>query len=85
MIYTTERQTWTNEEDQKLMSSVQIHGSKNWAVIASFIPGRTARQCHNRWNYTMNPNMNRGEWTEQEDKIILGMFEKHGSKWSKVN
>ena len=84
MTNSFERQTWSSEEDQLLMETVRSHGSQNWAVIASFIPGRTARQCHNRWSYTINPNMNRNEWTEHEDKVILHMFEKYGKKWAKV-
>ena len=84
MTNSVERQTWSTEEDQLLMSTVNTHGYENWALIASFITGRTARQCHNRWNYTINPNMNRSEWTEHEDKVILHMFEQYGKKWAKV-
>jgi hypothetical protein len=40
---------WTADEDIKLKDALQTHG-KNWAAIASLVPGRTKKQCYDRWN-----------------------------------
>jgi hypothetical protein len=40
---------WTADEDIKLKDAVHTHGGKNWAAISALVPGRTRRQCWNRW------------------------------------
>lgn len=42
------RDLWCAEEDEKLISLKQDHGTK-WSVIARNIPGRTPQQCRARW------------------------------------
>jgi hypothetical protein len=37
--------TWTEDEDIELKNSVQMHGGKDWAAIATMVPGRTKKQC----------------------------------------
>jgi protein involved in temperature-dependent protein secretion len=40
---------WTEDEDSKLKDAVQTHGGKDWAAITALVPGRTRRQCWDRW------------------------------------
>jgi hypothetical protein len=40
---------WTEDEDNKLINSVQSHGGKDWFAIATLVPGRTKSQCWYRW------------------------------------
>jgi myb proto-oncogene protein len=40
---------WTEDEDLELKYSVQMHGGENWTGIAVMVPGRTKKQCRNRW------------------------------------
>lgn len=40
---------WTNEEDEKLQSLVQEHGTGKWSKIAEFLSPRTDNQCWRRW------------------------------------
>lgn len=42
------RNTWTGEEDKVLGQLVTRFGAKKWGVIASHLPGRNAKQCHQR-------------------------------------
>jgi hypothetical protein len=42
---------WTSEEDGTMKAAVQTHGGKNWAAIAALVPGRTHKQCCNRWQF----------------------------------
>jgi myb proto-oncogene protein len=41
---------WTADEDKKLKNAVRAHGGKNWKAIAALVPGRTKRQCRERWH-----------------------------------
>jgi hypothetical protein len=33
--------------------------------------GRTARECHDRWTRYLRPGSRKGQWTEEEDAIVL--------------
>jgi hypothetical protein len=48
--------SWTDDEDSKLKDAVQTHGGKNWGAIAALVPGRTTKQCRDRWKKHMDPN-----------------------------
>ncbi|CAI5734036.1 unnamed protein product [Hyaloperonospora brassicae] len=72
---------WTPEEDEKLRELV-AEGKKNWGQVASLIPGRTSKQCRERWCNHLDPNINKGSYTEDEDKIIVEMQAKLGNRWS---
>jgi hypothetical protein len=41
--------SWTEEEDLKLKTSVEMHDGKDWAAIAVLVPDRTSKQCRQRW------------------------------------
>ncbi|CAL5191662.1 unnamed protein product [Lathyrus oleraceus] len=46
--------TWTQEEDDVLEYSSRIHGTENWAIIASKFKAKTTRQCRRRWYTYLN-------------------------------
>ena len=82
---------WTKEEGLKLIQTVQkIEEQRGkieygfWAEIAKEIPGRTAKQCRERWNIYLNPNLNKGPWTPEEDRIIIETQKKIGNQWTKI-
>ena len=43
----------------------------NWAGIATQIEGRTTKQCRERWNNHLDPTIRRGNWTPDEDRLLL--------------
>lgn len=46
-------QRWTDEEHTQLEALVEHYGSKNWTAIAGHLPGRTGKQCRERYlNHT---------------------------------
>jgi len=38
--------------------------------VADYVGERTSDQCVHRWEYTVNPNIRRGKWNEEEDQVI---------------
>jgi hypothetical protein len=77
--------TWKEDEDIKLNAAVQKHGGKNWAAISALVPGRTKKQCCNRWHDVLEPGIDRvngctGTWKEDEDIKLKDAVQKHGDK-----
>jgi hypothetical protein len=68
-------------EDSILTTTVHARGTSNWSDVAAALPGRTARQCRERWNDLANPNLNQGPWTSSEDSLLLQKYQELGSKW----
>ena len=43
-----------------------------------------AFQCERRWNSHLNPSINKGEWTKEEDRTIIELQKNWGNKWAKI-
>jgi hypothetical protein len=61
------------------MAVVQ-HDYKNWKMVASHLPGKTEVQCLHRWTKVLNPELTKGPWTEEEDRLVLELVTKYGAK-----
>lgn len=67
-----------------MLISLMNEGHKNWGSLSSRIPGRTSKQCRERWCHHLDPSIIKGEWTEQEDQMIVVMHEEIGNKWATI-
>lgn len=54
------------------------------ALLNKNINERTARQLRNRWQRCLDPSLNRGTWTAEEDAQILQMYRDFGPQWAKM-
>ncbi len=77
------RNMWTFIEDRRLRQLVEASPGK-WNAIAASLPGRTGKQCRERWLNHLRPNIRKGNWTEHEDKIILSERKRIGNKWASI-
>ncbi|OHT05782.1 Myb-like DNA-binding domain containing protein [Tritrichomonas foetus] len=77
--------SWSREEDEKIIDFVQENGPKHWAKLASMLPGRLGKQVRERWVNHLDPNVNRGPWTPEEDEIIIDLHQKHGNHWTYIS
>jgi hypothetical protein len=80
---------WTTDEDDKLKDSVKMHCGKDWAAIASQVPGRILKQCKSRWHDVLKEGDcatgRSGSWTIDEDKKLRHAVELHGGKdWEAI-
>lgn len=75
---------WTEEEDRKVIDLVKIHGNKKWSFIARQLKGRLGKQCRERWYNHLDPNINKGEWTDAEDKALVNAHEELGNRWAEI-
>ena len=83
--YQTYKKTkWKPEEDQALIESIKIHGTKNWIAVASLVPGRNSKQCRERWTNQLDPTLNHNDFTPQEDALIILQHQANGPMWAKI-
>lgn len=73
---------WTKEEDNLLEEVIGNIGTSNWCLVAEMIPGRTGKQCRERYIVHINPSVNRESWTEDEDRTLIHFQSVFGNKWS---
>lgn len=73
---------WKPQEDQILADIVSWHGPVHWDSIAIHLPGRTGKQCRERWITFLSPDVKRDEWTKEEDEILIRMQGQYGNQWA---
>ncbi|KAL1523885.1 hypothetical protein AB1Y20_018804 [Prymnesium parvum] len=81
----TKRRPWGAEEDEDLRKLVEIHGIKSWSLIATFLNARNGKQCRERWRNHLRPELNKGEWTPEEDVEIWDRVQQLGTKWAQIS
>ncbi|XP_048614399.1 snRNA-activating protein complex subunit 4-like isoform X2 [Brassica napus] len=76
---------FSSEEEKRLKVAVTLFGAQNWHKIARFVPGRTSTQCREKWANCLDPNVNHGKWSKEEDaKLREAMAEHEIGNWSKI-
>jgi len=75
---------WSGEEDMLLRRLLSQLGFDNWVGIAANIPGRSSKQCRERWNHHLSPTVNTDNMTVEEDEKLLSLHVKYGNSWSKI-
>jgi hypothetical protein len=78
------KQKFTMEEDHLIVSRVQEYGAKLWKVIAAGLPGRTARQCRERWVNYLSPDVRAVQWTIDEENLLRTKVGEYGQLWSRL-
>lgn len=81
----TSRQKFTQEEDDKLKELVEKMGSRKWESIAKEMPGRTGRQCRDRYQNYLTPGFFNGQWSSEEDYMLRLKYMELGPQWSKIS
>jgi hypothetical protein len=71
-------------EDAQLRHVIARGICRDWSEVAREIPGRNARQCRERWNNYVNPDLSRAKWTDEEERLLIRQYQEHGSKWQVI-
>ena len=75
---------WSPAEDELLLRAIEGHGTRKWSVLAAHLPGRTGKQCRERWHNQLNPDISKLPWTAAEDKVILRSYARCGARWADI-
>ena len=81
---------WSKAEDELLLSLIQE--KRRWKECAAHINAtmygnlqvRSGKQCKERWTNHLNPAINKGRWTLQEDRRLMEAFLDVGNHWSLI-
>ncbi|KAJ2607846.1 hypothetical protein H4S08_004677 [Coemansia sp. RSA 1365] len=74
---------WTPAEDDLLRQRVAQYPSQ-WSRVAEGITGRTDDQCAKRWRESLDPEIDRGKWRPEEDRLLLEKYAELGTQWQKI-
>ncbi|XP_074326988.1 transcription factor MYB14-like [Apium graveolens] len=81
---TFKKSPWTSEEDMRLVTYITKYGIWNWSQIPTHAGlSRSGKSCRLRWMNYLDPQVKRGNYTQEEDEIIVNM--RHiGVGWSAI-
>jgi hypothetical protein len=73
------------DEDARLLDLVEQAGpNKDWSKICEMLGTRSARQCRERYQSYLNPNVGKEIWTAAEDRLLRIQVELHGTRWDQI-
>ncbi|KAL2347137.1 hypothetical protein Fmac_001137 [Flemingia macrophylla] len=81
----TNKGAWTKEEDQRLINYIKRNGEGCWRSLpkaAGLL--RCGKSCRLRWINYLRPDLKRGNFTEDEDELIINLHSLLGNKWSLI-
>jgi hypothetical protein len=78
------RRKFTPEEDLKIRSLFETLGPNSWDEIAGYLPGRSGRQCRDRYKNYLVDSLVTLPWTPEEDAIVIQKFHSIGPKWVEI-
>ena len=76
---------FTKEEDALLKELAKDKKNRTWKEIATFLPGRTACQCRDRYNQYLFKEVVSKPWTSEEDEVIVEKYRLYGPHWVKIS
>ncbi|KAH1128416.1 hypothetical protein GLYMA_06G312900v4 [Glycine max] len=76
---------WTAAEDALLVNYVQKHGEGNWNAVQNYSGlSRCGKSCRLRWANHLRPNLKKGAFTAEEERMIAELHAKMGNKWARM-
>lgn len=78
------RGPWSSQEDQLLLTLVNLHGAHNWVRISATIGTRSPKQCRERFHQNLKPNLNHEPISPEEGLQIEQMVAEMGKRWAEI-
>ncbi|XP_037489486.1 transcription factor MYB93-like [Triticum dicoccoides] len=78
---------WTEEEDKTLVEHIQKRGGNvgGWRGLPKTAGlNRCGKSCRLRWTNYLCPDIKRGNFTEDEERLIITLHASLGNKWATI-
>ncbi|KAJ9539842.1 hypothetical protein OSB04_026348 [Centaurea solstitialis] len=76
---------WSEEEDNKLRDYIERYGHWNWRELPKYAGlSRCGKSCRLRWMNYLRPTVKRGNFSKEEEDIIIKFHQDMGNKWSAI-
>ncbi|KAL2531654.1 Transcription factor [Abeliophyllum distichum] len=77
---------WTEEEDNLLRKCIDKYGEGKWHQVPLRAGlNRCRKSCRLRWLNYLRPNIKRGDFTPDEDDLIMRLHKLLGNRWSLIS
>ncbi|CAI0470376.1 unnamed protein product [Linum tenue] len=79
------RGPWTAEEDEILVSYIQKNGHGSWRSVPK-LSGllRCGKSCRLRWTNYLRPDIKRGPFSPEEEKLVIQLHGILGNRWAAI-
>ncbi|KAK7347014.1 hypothetical protein VNO80_21538 [Phaseolus coccineus] len=76
---------WNAEEDLVLTNYIKKHGTGKWNRIPR-VTGlkRSGKSCRLRWMNYLTPDVKRGDFSEEEEDLVVRLHSLLGNRWSLI-
>ncbi|XP_057980081.1 transcription factor MYB17 [Malania oleifera] len=76
---------WTPHEDEILVSYISKHGHGSWRSLPK-LAGllRCGKSCRLRWTNYLRPDIKRGPFTAEEEKLVIQLHGILGNRWAAI-
>ncbi|KAJ4715737.1 MYB transcription factor [Melia azedarach] len=79
------KRQWTPEEDEKLIACIEKHGEGNWQALPKPAGlNRSWKSCRLRWMNCLRPEIKRGNFSPEEEELIVKLHSLLGDKWTAI-
>ncbi|KAK6129981.1 hypothetical protein DH2020_036263 [Rehmannia glutinosa] len=79
------RGLWSPEEDEKLIRYITTHGYGCWSEVPEKAGlQRCGKSCRLRWINYLRPDIRRGRFTPEEEKLIISLHAAVGNRWAHI-
>jgi hypothetical protein len=72
---------------------VEQYGEGNWSIISRTLNdelgkgiegGRIGKQCRERWNHHLRPDIKKDAWSAEEEELLVQGHCSYGNRWSDI-
>ncbi|XP_061366003.1 transcription factor MYB1-like [Gastrolobium bilobum] len=76
---------WSKSEDDLLKACVQLYGEGKWHLVPQRAGlNRCRKSCRLRWFNYLQPDIKRGEFSEDEVELMIRLHKLLGNRWSLI-
>ncbi|KAI3693358.1 hypothetical protein L6452_33193 [Arctium lappa] len=79
------RGPWTQEEDELLVEYIKKNGHGSWRSLPK-LAGllRCGKSCRLRWTNYLRPDIKRGPFSPEEEKLVIQLHAILGNRWAAI-